>query len=268
MQVFKDIRYADGHVIDVYTPSEPGGGAVLILHCGWFQSDKAEAADIAERLCQAGVCAFVPSYRMPPHTLFSAARGDALAALNWMLRSEYTFDRDHVAVWGFSVGGTLAVEVALAAGVPGVTWSAMIDLKGFMADTASIADKDYDHDFSGLTRDDIELSGRNDPLLRNLVLQLVANNTSWLATHTPLCRVSRNAGPLLMINGVEELVPADGAMALQRALAGVGVPTTVSLIAGKQHGRRNLHAAFPQALEFTLSQFANLPKEHDASEAA
>lgn len=254
MNVQSDIRYGENHQIDVYIPKEPNGAAVLMLHCGWFQSDAKETAGTARMLCEAGICVFVPTYRMPPHTLFSAARSDALAALNWMLGSEYTFDRNRVTVWGFSVGGTLAVEVALAAGVAAVTWSAMIDLKGFIDDTAAIADDNYCNDFCGGARDDIETGGRNDLVLRRLVLQLVANNTSWLATSTPICRASRESGPLLMINAVDELVPPQGAMALQRALAGVGVASTVSILAGKNHGRRNIPTAFPQALDFTLAR--------------
>ncbi len=254
MNIQSDIRYGENQQIDVYIPKEPNGAAVLMLHCGWFQSDAKETAGTARMLCEAGVCVFVPTYRMPPHTLFSAARSDALAALNWMLGSEFTFDRNRVTVWGFSVGGTLAVEVALAAGIAAVTWSAMIDLKGFIDDTAAIADDDYYNDFFGAARDNIETGGRNDLVLRHLVLQLVANNKSWLATSTPICRASREAGPLLMINAIDELVPPQGAMALQRALAQVGVASTVSILTGKNHGRRNIPTAFPQALDFTLAQ--------------
>jgi len=255
MQILSDIRYADNHTMDAYIPAQEPAGAVIVLHSGWFGGDKADIAPLAKRLADAGLAVFAPSFRLPPHALFSVSRSDVLAAVNWVLASDFSIQKESLAIWGFSVGGTLAIEAALSTSLPAVAWSAMIDLKGFMHETTVLADRDYDHDFSRLSRASIEVDGRNDPLLRTLILEFVSNNASWLPTATPICRVTDEAGAILMFNAVAELVPSEGAMVLQRALSDVGVPSTVSILAGSTHGHGNLDAGFNQAVRFTKESF-------------
>jgi len=266
MKLHSDIRYADHHLVDVYEPSSFAKGAILLLHGGWLNGDKSDLSAVGEMLAERGYTAFVPNFRLPPHALFSESRGDVLLALTWMAGSSFEFDRTRIATWGFSAGGTLATEVALSESVPAVSWSGMIDLQTFMRETTLLADKDYDFDLAGQTRDVVEHGGRNDALLRNLVLQLVSNNASWLASSTPLSRVSETSGPMMMINAVSELVWADGAMAMQRALTEAGVASTLTILPGSSHGQANLIAAFDDALHFVEQQF--LLRSSGSSKAA
>lgn len=258
MQIHTDIRLSSHDRVDVYVPDGTASGAILLLHRGWFDGDKSDDRELALALCTEGFVVFAANYRLPPLTTLTSARFDALAALNWAVNSEFVFDRGRIAVWGSSVGGSLAVEVALEAGVPAVSWSAPIDLKDFIERTTVIGDRDYDHDFSLVTVEDAESMGTNEALMRILILQLVSNNVSWLASAEPLARVSPRSGPVMLVNSMDELVPKSGALAMEKALSDHGVLSTVTVLPGKSHGKGYASDAFSASVDFTRQAFETL----------
>ncbi len=249
MHVLYDIRYHDQLCIDVYQPTEACGG-VLLLHSGWLDSDKSAVAHLASRIAENGFVVFAADYRLPPHVPFASSRFDALAAINWIQQAEFEFDVNKLAVWGVAVGGTIATEVALSAGLPCVSWSAPIDLKGFIEQTNVQADRDFDRDFGCVRLADLSTIGPDDGLLRQLIFGLVSNNVSWLEASTPLSRVGASSGPMLFVNSLRELVPASGVFEMQRALTQVGVCSMSCILPGERHGPAYSDNALPASLEF------------------
>ena len=97
-------------------PREASGGAVLIAPGGgyWIQAWDLEGVDIARRLANAGLHAFVLRYRLPAHAdpdcRSSVALSDAQRGLQYIrsMAASLGYSPDHVAVMGFSAGGHLA----------------------------------------------------------------------------------------------------------------------------------------------------------------
>jgi acetyl esterase len=236
VEVIHDQAYRPGLAMDIYGRSANGAAIVLLHGGGWFHGDKSKDADLAARLALTGFQVFVPNYGLTPDHPFPGGREDVLAVIEWVIASDHPFDRGKVAIWGGSAGGNLAVEAALSTGRPAVSWSGLLDLKGFIAETDDTpAAAAPDVDFSKISSAAINQGGRNDPFLRWVILQLVANNRDRLEEATPIGRASARSGPIFMANSIGEFVRPTDAMHMQAALCAVGVESVVQLLTGTQH---------------------------------
>jgi acetyl esterase/lipase len=249
MRVVRDLEYSHRHALDVYVPDLPRG-AVLLLHGGWLDGDKSDEALLAERMCGSGMLVFSANFDLDRTGPNGRALTDSLAALAWIRASEFGFDRDRVSVMGVGTGGTVAIEVGLKEGVPIVGWSALIDFKSFMDSSATFGDSDHLRDYHSVSRDAIQEAGEQIPFLRGVILALVANNLSLLATTSPLRRVNPSTGRMLLFNSTNELVPATGAGMLQLAMMEADVPCNVHLLDGTAHGSEYLLQALPETILF------------------
>lgn len=256
MRVLRDVEYSDRAALDAYVPEAHPEGVTLLLHGGWLGRDKKDEETIAERLCAAGQLVFVANYRLGCAGPCGHGLDDVLSALNWIESSDFLFDRDRVAVMGHGIGGTLAIEMGLAKGIPVVAWSAVIDIKSFMDLTATLGDSDHLRDYENATWDEIRHAGEQIPFLRGVVLTLVQNNLSRLSAASPLARVNSGAGPMLLFNSFDEWVPAAGATLLQQRLTELGIACQVNLAEGTAHGPEYFLRALPATLHFLRTAFA------------
>ena len=249
--ITKDIVYKDDLKLDIYSGTNTKGAIIDIHGGGWFHGDKMKDEDLATRLAQEGYFVIVPNYRLTPSGTFPAGREDILASLEWLKKSDYVFDRNKIVAWGTSAGGNLSVEVALITGIPAISWSGIIDIEGFILDTdGKASEKKDDLDFAHISSAGINQGGRNDAFLRWCIYSLIGNDRSLLKEATPLTRVSSKSGPIYMANSMDEFVPADGALKLQRALLNAGVPTTVQLVTGTLHAKGYMADAIDASLSF------------------
>ncbi|MDR2373265.1 MAG: alpha/beta hydrolase [Bifidobacteriaceae bacterium] len=121
--------------LDAYHPAAPNGAMILMIHGGgWWQGDKSKEAAVARRLADAGYLVAVPNYRFADGrrgvNLYPAQVEDVLAALAFARARGPEVRR--VGAFGGSSGGNLALEVAIARGVPAASWSGLLDLAGFI----------------------------------------------------------------------------------------------------------------------------------------
>jgi acetyl esterase/lipase len=250
--VTRDVIYKRDHdlPLDVYEPSSYLATLVDIHGGGWFHGDKAKDEDLATRLAQCGFRVVVPNYRLTPAYRFPAGVDDVLDAGAWA-RSTAAAGLEKVAFIGSSAGGNLAVEAALASGQPGVSWSGPIDLAGFIAETDGTAAADAPtQDYSKISSADINQGGRNDGFLRWVILENVGNDRSRLPAATPLNRAASTSGPIYLASSIGEFVPPDGALAMQRALIGVGVESIVHVVQGTQHAKGYMDIVFDSSVTF------------------
>ena len=251
IKITRDITYNGDQQLDLYIGDNSKGAIIDIHGGGWFHGDKAKDEDLATRLASEGYLVIVPNYRLTPSGTFPAGREDILASLDWLIKSAYDFDRDKIAVWGSSAGGNLSVEVALLRGIPAISWSGIIDLEGFILETDGKAnEKKDDVDFGAIPSANINQGGRNDAFLRWCIYSLIGNDRSLLREATPLTRVSNLSGPMYLANSMDEFVPADGALKLQKALLAAGVPSTVQLVPGTIHAKGYMPDAIHASLDF------------------
>jgi hypothetical protein len=133
-----------------------------------------------------------------------------------------------------------------------VSWSGPLDLQGFIEETddQATAAEAPTEDFSNISSAVIDQKGRDDPFLRWCILGNVGGDRSLLPEATTVNRASAGSGPVYMVNSIGEFVPPDGAMAMQREFAKVGVESTVHLLPGTIHAKGYLDLAIGGSLEF------------------
>jgi len=105
-------------------------------------------------------------------------------------------------------------------------------------------------DFAHISSAAINQGGRNDALLRWVILELVGKDRSRLREATPLFRASARSGPMYMANSLGEFVPPESAIKMQRALAGMGVESIVQLVPGTAHAKGFTDSAIGGSLAF------------------
>ncbi len=114
-------RAVDVPELRVFRPRQPNGRAVMLVPGGayWFVSFVNEGIDVARRLNERGITAFVLTYRLPGEGWARRADvplQDAQRAVR-LIRAraaEYAIDARTVAVVGFSAGGHLTATLATA----------------------------------------------------------------------------------------------------------------------------------------------------------
>jgi acetyl esterase len=257
-RIDRDVRYSDQHdalVLDVHRPG-PGSpastGAVVLVHGGgWFRGDKSKEDGLSARLVDAGYTVFVPNYRLAPTDVFPASRDDVLTAHEWALQSGIPFDRSKVAFFGGSAGGNLAVEGGIATGRPSVSWSGIFGLAEIIRATdGTVSAAPTTQDLDAMRSADIDQTGRDDPFLRWVILQEVGGDRSALDAASTIGHVTSSTGPVYLANSLDEWVPRSDPIALQAALAAVGVPNTLQLIPGLRHAEGYTDHALPGSLAF------------------
>jgi acetyl esterase len=249
-----DIPYASAkeQVLDVYGVPAGSRPAVVLVHGGgWFRGDKSKEQKLATILVDAGYLVFVPNYRLAPDHPFPAGREDVLAAADWARASGYAFDRDRLAFLGGSAGGNLAVEAGLATGRPSASWSGIFNLEAFIEATdATVAATPTTQDLDAMRSADINQTGRDDAFLRWCILQEVGGDRSLLPQASTVRHAVASAGPVYLANSLAEFVPVSDPMAMQQALADVGVASTLQLIPGTKHAEGYLEHAVEGTLTF------------------
>ncbi|WP_209215413.1 MULTISPECIES: alpha/beta hydrolase family protein [unclassified Rhizobium] len=255
MRTTVDFDCGDRLKLTAYLPEAPSGAIFLLT--GGFQGDESGQSTLAESLYSSGFAIFSANLALDS-VLNGMALNDAVAAIRWLLASEYEFERDRLAVMGVGVGGTVAIEVGLREGIPVVAWSAQIDFRDFMDNTASLGDSDHLRNYDGMNWATIVAAGEQVPFLRGIVLSRVANNLSLLTSTSPLTRITPDAGRMLLFNSANEIIPSRGMASMQKAMAAQGVPCTVSLLEGTEHGAEYALSALPSTIQFFRDQFCKV----------
>jgi acetyl esterase len=73
---------------------------------------------------------------------------------------------------------------------------------------------------------------------------------------TPINRAVSTSGPIYMANSIEEFVPPDAALAMQRALLDLGVESIVHVIPGTQHAKGYMDIAYDSSVTFLKTTLA------------
>lgn len=238
--------------LDVFVPDNPNHAAILDIHGGgWFRGDKSKEAPMAERFAEAGFVVFVPNYRLAPKTFFPAAREDVLQAYSWLKESDYDFNRDKIAVFGSSAGGSLSVDVGLATGIPTVSWSGIFDIKNwFESHPDVVAQPDTHTDFVKTASAQIDQGGRNDPFYKWFILNYVDSDETKFDDVEPFKRVTEKAGPMYLANSLQEIIPTSGVTSLADALAKANVPVMTQFVTGGKHAEGYVDKAWDYTLAF------------------
>lgn len=209
--------------LDIFYPALDGTPrpAIILIHGGgWRREGRSQLAPFAERLRDRfGVVVATIDYRLDVFPSgFPAEVDDVDAAIAWMRGSAAGWDVDpeRIALVGSSAGANLALVAGLRETGPErvaaiVSFSAPVDL----VELSAVADAGQTEEYLGC-----------DP----------ASCPDLYDAASPLAYVSDDDPPVLVVNSVDDRVPADQASVLDDALRAAGVSSELVVVDGDGHG--------------------------------
>lgn len=236
--------------------------AVVLIHGGhWTEGGRWQVRELAQDLNKRGYATFTPHYRLNDTAVWPAQREDLGAALANIRAhaGRYHLDPQRVILAGFSVGGQLALSLALlgdtaqVAGVVAVSapvdpWQAWLDGQEPTANGSA----------RKLHRNAEKLAGCLPALAAQPALRLGATGDpcadgQWrdtiAATH-----VSPHDPPVLLIHTEGDFVNPAPVRSLATVVQRAGVPVRTVMLAGSEHGVHVLDK--PAAMTALLSFLA------------
>ncbi|BDR59037.1 alpha/beta hydrolase [Xylocopilactobacillus apicola] len=244
MKFSKDLEYEKEHhlKLDLYQNDAKNKVkmSLIIIHGGgWFRGSKDSETELATKFVTLGYDVVVPDYRLAPPNFYPAPQEDINQAYQW---TKSQFPTNEIAVLGTSVGGTMAVELAIKYGIPAVSLSGIFDLEKWIRKHQSVEPV-----LEALKSDDPEEQLKlNEQFYKGFILNYLGQNLDLLKKATPYYRVSSTTGPVFLLNSMDELAPVSGVLKMEKSLAKHGVLSWVHFLAGTRHGHS-------YALEVTAS---------------
>lgn len=200
-----------------YRPGNHRSPGILLVHGGSWQADGARWSmnGIARKLANRGYVVVNVTYRGLPSDRYPAPIEDLRRAIQWMRLNAGAFgiDQDRIGVYGFSAGGHLAAQVALAKGNPEnvkavVTASAPFDLTLY-------ANGDVVPKFLGGSYAEIPEVFRDA---------------------SPVNHVTRTSPPIFIYQGTDDdLVQPEHAIRMQAAYRRAGMNPDIHWMKGRSH---------------------------------
>ncbi|HET8622729.1 MAG TPA: alpha/beta hydrolase [Gemmatimonadales bacterium] len=196
--------------LDLYLPAASGPGPWPVVL--WFHGQPGRRSPTpARQLVRCGYAVASVEYRSPRAARFPAQVLDGRAAVRWIRANaaRLGLDADHIAAWGESAGGYLAVMLATSA-----------DVGTFDTAAGNAAQSD---------------SGR---------IQAAVNyfGPGRRGAASPLRYVSAGDTPVLIVHGTADRTVSPGrSRQLHHALQAAGVESTLELVRGAGHDFRRVH---------------------------
>lgn len=245
----QDVHYGADvmQALDVYAPEQSNGRSLILIHGGgWWQGDKHKEMSTASRFTELGYHVAAINYRLAleGQHLFPTQNADVLSAYQWLITSEPGFAADNIAFIGGSTGGHLATYLGLTLGRPFISLSGLFDLAGFYTTHPQVTP--VQRKFSAhIASKDIDQDGSDDGYYKWIIENLLPNvEPAQLDAATIWRWVSATSGPGLLMNSMNELVPAAEPLQLAQRMQAVGVPAETVLLRGTRHGEAYLHDVF------------------------
>ncbi len=214
-------------------PADVGAPAVVIVHGGGFTSgDRSEPGvrALCDAVARSGAAAFAISYRLAPEHVYPDQLDDLARAVGWLRQPEqvqrFSLDPARVGVIGSSAGAILAQQLATRGDGP-------IDAGSRVAAVVSL---------SGVSQMGPRSArlGRPSPAAAGVVLGYLGCDDVASCPQgeeaSPIAAVDPSDPPMLLVNGSDELVPAEQAETMAAALQRAGVDHEVVIVPGSRHG--------------------------------
>lgn len=194
-------------MLDVFSPAEPNGAAILLLHGGGLLAGAKEMVHpYADPLTRHGFTVITPSYRLRTEVLWPAPLDDIKTAIAWVRdhAGELRIDPDKIVLEGFSAGGMLSL---LAGRVPGV--AAVV---AFFAPPDSAGDPNTPFHLGNHLSD------------------------AEIAASAPISAIVPGYPPTMILHGMADtMIPADKALELFAKLREVGTKADLRLYHDHAH---------------------------------
>ncbi|MCI5826448.1 MAG: alpha/beta hydrolase [Arcanobacterium sp.] len=238
---------------DIYEPSEPNGAALVVIHGGGYAGgDKSADEDLGIFYAEAGYLTLIPNYSLTPDAYFPQPIEDIAHAIEWFTASTYPFDRTRLAVVGYSVGGTIAAEMAIRFGIPGVSLSGTFQNDVWLAAHPDLEAKPL----AEVVKEHPEIMGPTGPIgpvdqfYKWFLLNYFNGDSAKATDSSPVYRVNGKTGPMLFTNSYYEITPVSEVLAIQEAFIAHQLPVWVRLVPGTRHAKAYFHDVKADTLAF------------------
>src|SRR6478735_7655031 len=248
-----DVVYgvADGEplLLDVYRPPwrpAPRPAVVLVHGGGMWTGSRADMADPARQLAQAGYIAFAVDYRLVDlasgRHRWPAQLDDVQHAVRWVRANgaQYGVDAERVGAYGWSAGGQLAAllgtrdtrDVASAETAYSSRVTCVVDLAG-----------------------DVDLAEYTRPPALHEVVALLGGTSAEVPERyrdtSPLSWIDARTAPFLVFHGaLDDVVPVAQSRRLVSALRATGVEVEYVELPDAGHGDLGSFRVGPAVLDF------------------
>lgn len=232
--VERDITYCtrDGEELkmDLYTPDDPNGAAVMFIHGGgWTSGSKngGSGSEMWPELLGRGYVVAAIDYRLAPEHPFPAQMQDVTCAVLYLKRNaaELGIDPERIGAYGGSAGGHLASLLGTTGGHGYEMGITTLD-----AEVAAVVD------LFGPTDLTVDFDGASARIITT-VFGATDRGSKVLVQASPVHQVSADDPPFLIIHGEQdELVPIAQGTALYEALVAAGVEAEFVPVKNANHG--------------------------------
>jgi acetyl esterase/lipase len=236
-------------LLDVHRPparAAPRPAVVLVHGGGMWTGSRADMADPARQLAQAGYVAFGVDYRLVDAAAgrhrWPAQLDDVQRAVRWVRANaaRYRVDPGRVGAYGWSAGGQLA-------GLLGTrdTRDVTSADAAYSSRVACVVDLAGDVDLAAYTR---------PPALHEVVALLGGTSAEVSARYrdaSPLSWIDKRTSPFLVVHGIrDDVVPIDQSRRLVSALRAAGVEVEYVELPDASHDGLTWSRVGPAALAF------------------
>jgi acetyl esterase/lipase len=229
------------HLLDIYLPknAKPNLPLVVWVHGGaWMMNDK--YADMGymrqtvKGFLENGYAFASIDYRHTTTKPFPAQAQDCNQALQWLYdhAAQYGFNKQKIALVGFSAGGHLASLIALAAN--NNVKDFYVDEKPATYKLSAVVDFYGPADLIAMASDTLK-NTKTEPM--TILLGAAVVDRPDLAKHaSPVTYIDKNDPPFLIIHGEkDDAVPNTQSRMLNSWLRLSGVPSSVIIVPGAPH---------------------------------
>jgi acetyl esterase/lipase len=231
-----DVTYCTGgglpQKLDVYYPKSGGPWPVLVyIHGGsWRELDKAEGKGW-RYLNDQGILVVSVNYRLATSDIkFPAMIQDVMCAVRFLRAhsAEYNINPAKIAAIGASAGGHLAALLGTADASAGFDVGEYLDQSSRVQAVVTL---------SGLSDFTQVVEGGVSMAIYFAFGALAGTNDALLAPASPVTYITPDDPPFLIFHGDEDgVVPIAQALTLDERLKAAGVPSTLVIVKGGDHG--------------------------------
>lgn len=244
--------------LDFYRPSTDQVVPLVIwVHGGGWKSGSKNGGGPSLSLLSKGFAVASVEYRLSGEAIFPAALFDCKAAVSFLRKhaKQYQIDPDRIGAWGSSAGGHLVAMLGTTGDVD------MVEVHPISRETSSAVQAVCNwfgpSDF--LRMNDvpgaIDHDAADSPESR-FIGGPIQENQDLVRRANPITYVSKGDPPFLHLHGSKDrLVPLMQSELLDAALQKVGVPSTLHVVQGGDHGFRGAEESHQSIVERSIRFF-------------
>jgi acetyl esterase/lipase len=217
--------------MDVYYPASGGPWpAFLYVHGGsWIEGDKAEGEGW-RGLNERGYLVVSINYRMAPINKFPLMINDLKCAVRYLRAhaDDYNLDPNHIAALGASAGGHLVALMGTS------DESAGWDIGEYLNQSSRVKAVVSMSGFSDFTR---KIPGGVGTPIYSAFGAVPGTNSPKLVVASPVTYITADDPPFLILHGDRDnIAPPEQSTILDEKLTAAGVPSTLVIVKGGDHG--------------------------------